>query len=57
MFEGDLYGRGSFRPPPSQLCGRDTHIYDKSLGIGGVWGLGEGVFLNFHFSIFPFSRV
>jgi hypothetical protein len=21
-----------------------THIYDVSLGIGGVWGIGEGVY-------------
>jgi hypothetical protein len=27
-----------------------THIYDVPLGIVGVWGIGEGDFLRFHFS-------
>ena len=40
-----------------KVCEGHTDIYDESLGIGGVWGIGEGDFLRFHFSHFQISRV
>ena len=36
-----------------KVCEGHTCIYDESLGNGGVWGIGEGVF--FEFSFYNFS--